>query len=147
MNAESPSASVDAVSEAFDTPPGGGNRAAIVTLGVALLVLFATFALYAMTLAPTVGFGNDGALQADAVDLRLGGAADDHPLFVLAALIESFVRESALGLGPRFAVAGAMGLLVAAGLLWSRRLARASADRGWLSEVIAPARSGSPGSG
>ena len=69
------------------------------------------------------------------------------PLFVLAALIESFVRESALGLGPRFAAAGAMGLLVAAGLPWSRRLARASADRGWLSEVIAPARSGSPGSG
>jgi uncharacterized membrane protein SpoIIM required for sporulation len=46
------------------------------------------------------------------------------PFFLLAALIESFVRESALDTPARLAIAGAMCVLVAAGLLATRWLAR-----------------------
>lgn len=58
------------------------------------------------------------------------------PLFVVAALIESFVRQSTWGTGPRLAIAalwiaGAIAFLVAA-----RRSARAdAADTSWLREL------------
>jgi hypothetical protein len=58
------------------------------------------------------------------------------PLFVVAALIESFVRQSTWGTGPRLAIAalwiaGAVAFLVAA-----RRSARAdAADVSWLHEL------------
>ena len=58
------------------------------------------------------------------------------PFFVLAAAIESFVRESALGATPRFAVVGAMATLVV-GLLAAARRAdhRLHTETGWLLEL------------
>jgi len=75
------------------------------------------------------------------------------PLFAVAAFVESFVRESALGTAPRLAVAGGLaGVLVAAAAL-VRHLAReAPPESGWLAELegaplrSAP-RSAGPGSG
>ena len=60
-------------------------------------------------------------------------------LFVLAALIESFVRESALGMPPRLAVAGAGALLVAWLFAAVGRARRRPAHTGWLD---APAPTG-----
>ena len=54
--------------------------------------------------------------------LVLVGAA--LPLFVLAALVESGVRESTLGVTARLVVAALMAGAVAAGAVWLRRLAR-----------------------
>ncbi len=69
------------------------------------------------------------------------------PLLALAAVTESFVRESALGTGPRLGVAGLMagGLLIA--LASVRRLNRKVPDTSWLRDVIGPVRSGSSGTG
>jgi len=69
----------------------------------------------------------------EAVAPALTLVACSVPLFVLAALIESFVRESALGTAPRLAVALAclLGLLLF--LRVTRRLAlRRGADTAWL---------------
>ncbi len=58
------------------------------------------------------------------------------PLFVLAAAIESFVRESALGTAPRFGVAGAMlAMLVSIALLTRRAARRRRGDASWLAEL------------
>jgi uncharacterized membrane protein SpoIIM required for sporulation len=76
--------------------------------------------------------------------LLLAGAI---PLFVAAALVESFVRESALANGTRLAVAAAMLTLLLAALVWVRRVAtRVEVDTSWLFELSAPRRSESPGS-
>jgi uncharacterized membrane protein SpoIIM required for sporulation len=70
------------------------------------------------------------------------------PLFGVAAIVESFVRESALGTAPRLAIAAAFSALLLAGLAGVRRAARRRAvDTRWLGDLIAPARSGAPGTG
>jgi uncharacterized membrane protein SpoIIM required for sporulation len=66
--------------------------------------------------------------------LVLFGAA--LPLLGVAALIESFVRESAWGTAPRLAVAAACLLGTVAVLVVTRRSAQAAVvDTGWLHEV------------
>jgi hypothetical protein len=72
------------------------------------------------------------------------------PLFFLAALTESFVRESALGSAPRLALAGAYGVaLLAAHILLQRRAGRSRVDTSWLLEVERrePGRPAERGSG
>ena len=84
----------------------------------------------------------------DAVEpaLLLVGAA--IPLFVVAALIESFVRESALATGTRLGVAAAMLALLLGATLYVRRVAtRVETDTDWLYDLSAPPRSESPGIG
>lgn len=82
----------------------------------------------------------------EAIDsaLLLVGAA--VPLLLAAALIESFVRESALGVGPRLAVAAVMAALVGGFMVASRREARQRPDLRWLYELRGGTR-GSPDSG
>jgi uncharacterized membrane protein SpoIIM required for sporulation len=66
--------------------------------------------------------------------LVLFGAA--LPLLAVAALIESFVRESAWGTAPRLAVAAGCLLGTVAVLVATQRAAQAAAvDTGWLREV------------
>ena len=103
------------------------------------------------------GRGGRAAALREALDpaLLLFGAS--IPLFAAAAVVESFVRESALGTAPRLAVAGTFLALLGLALAGVRRAARtrrvdtrwlgeliAPADRG---ELIAPARTAAPGSG
>ncbi len=58
------------------------------------------------------------------------------PLFFLAALTESFVRESAIENGPRFALAGVYAVALVAAHLWLHRYSRRRAiDTSWLEEV------------
>ena len=58
------------------------------------------------------------------------------PLFFLAAILESFVRESTLGTAARLGIAAGMVALLAAGLLVLRRLSRRPGTEGsWLSEL------------
>lgn len=72
------------------------------------------------------------------------------PLFFVAAWIESFVRESALGTAPRFAVAGAtLLILVAFGLFVRRARPNRPFAGDWLEELIRrrpsrPARQDAP---
>ena len=83
----------------------------------------------------------------EAINPALVLVAAAVPLLALAALVESFVRESALGTAPRLAIAGCMLLALLAALAAVRRLARRyHVDTGWLQEVSALAHSGSPGS-
>jgi uncharacterized membrane protein SpoIIM required for sporulation len=87
--------------------------------------------------------GRAAALRA-ALDpaLLLFGAA--LPLFALAAGVESFVRESALGSAPRLALAALFLALLAFALAGVRRLARRrEADLGWLGDLSARTRGGS----
>jgi uncharacterized membrane protein SpoIIM required for sporulation len=61
------------------------------------------------------------------------------PLFLLAALTESFIRESALGTAPRLAVALSFLALLLAGLASVYRLARRTpVDTRWLRDTIPP---------
>ena len=77
--------------------------------------------------------------------LVLFGAA--LPLFAVAALIESFVRQSALGVEVRLAVAAALASLLIAALVKMRRLSRRFAvDTSWLRELTARGRSATPDS-
>jgi uncharacterized membrane protein SpoIIM required for sporulation len=70
------------------------------------------------------------------------------PLFALAAAVESFVRESALGDAARLAIAAGFALALAAALAAVRRLARRRhPDLRWLDELNAPVRGGLPDSG
>ena len=58
------------------------------------------------------------------------------PLFFLAAILESFVRESMLGTAARLGIAALMFVLLASGAALLRVLARSkSADSSWLSEL------------
>ena len=75
------------------------------------------------------------AVREDAVPALLLVALS-LPLFLLAALTESFVRESALGTAPRLLVAGAYALALGLAHLWLRRRAReGSVDTGWLAAL------------
>ena len=59
------------------------------------------------------------------------------PLFFAAAWIESFVRESALGTAPRFAVAAAGALILFAFAVFARNLRANQPDElDWLDELI-----------
>src|SRR5437763_1957465 len=70
------------------------------------------------------------------------------PLFALAALVESFVRESTLGTTPRLCIAATFGLALLLALLVVRRLARAvPVDVSWLGELTGPVRDGARDSG
>jgi len=80
----------------------------------------------------------------------MGLVASAVPLFLAAAAIESFVRESALGVAPRLAVAAsfAVALLVGNALCW--RMARRESRRaGWVRELAAvrPHAAAAPGNG
>jgi len=91
--------------------------------------------------------GRRAALR-DAINpaLLLCGAA--IPLLAVAALVESFVRESALDTRTRLLIAALMAVGLLGALLAVRRLARRyPVDTGWLRELSALGRSGSPGSG
>lgn len=68
----------------------------------------------------------------DSAVLLVAGAV---PLFVLAALIESYVRESTLGTAARFGVAGSMLALLALLLGWVSWLSRREVDTSWLAEL------------
>ena len=70
------------------------------------------------------------------------------PLFGVAALAESFVRESALGRTTRLAIAAAFGAAIVAMLIVVRRLAgRVPVDADWLAEITGPVHDEAPNSG
>jgi uncharacterized membrane protein SpoIIM required for sporulation len=70
------------------------------------------------------------------------------PLFALAALIESFVRESALSTAARLGIAGVLGLALILSLVGVRRLSKkAPVDTSWLGEFTPRIRSEFPDSG
>jgi len=73
----------------------------------------------------------------EAIDPALLLVGCSIPMFVLAALIESFVRESALETAPRLAVAALMGALVAGLLVTAGRSARRVAPAGPWSTALA----------
>ncbi len=88
-----------------------------------------------------------GAALREAIDPALLLVGVSIPFFVLAALIESFVRESSLGTAPRFAVAIAMALSVGGLLLVAQRAARKTREpERWLAELSAPLASPDSGS-
>jgi uncharacterized membrane protein SpoIIM required for sporulation len=94
------------------------------------------------------GRGGRTAALREALDpaLLLFGAS--IPLFGIAALVESFVRESAMGTAPRLAIAATFVAFLVAALAGVRRAARRRAvDVRWLGDLIAPAHSGAPGTG
>ena len=63
------------------------------------------------------------------------------PLFFVAALTESFVRESMLGTLPRLAVAGAYLVVFGVGFAWVHRCAaRLPPDTAWLASLTRSAR-------
>jgi uncharacterized membrane protein SpoIIM required for sporulation len=74
--------------------------------------------------------------------------AGSLPLFGVAALVESFVRESALGTAPRLGIAATFAAALALMLLAVRRLARRVAvDAGWVAEVSGPDHDEARGTG
>src|SRR5438874_844013 len=115
--------------------------------------------LTAITLCAAAGLCLGGAVAApgrqgrrralrEAVNPALLLFAGSIPLFALAALAESFVRESALGTAPRLGIAAVFAAGLVAALLSVRRFSRrVPVDAAWLGELIAPVRGGSPGSG
>ena len=73
----------------------------------------------------------------DAIAPALALVATAVPLFFVAALTESFVRESLLGTSTRLVIAAAYATALGAGLVWVRRLAsRTAADTRWLAELM-----------
>lgn len=92
--------------------------------------------------------GRRGRRQAlrEALDPALLLVGTAFPLLGVAAAVESFVRESALGTAPRLALAGGFAAALVAGLLATRRLARRrAADASWLRDLTSslPAEPGS----
>jgi uncharacterized membrane protein SpoIIM required for sporulation len=80
-----------------------------------------------------------GVAVREAVGSALALVCTAVPLLFVAALTESFVRESTLSTGTRFAIAGAYAGALVAGLVWIRGLAhRRSGDAGWLAEIMPP---------
>jgi len=70
--------------------------------------------------------------------LLFGGAV---PLFLVAALTESFVRESLLGTVARLGVAGAYAAVLGSGFAWVRRCAaRLPPDTAWLASLTRSVR-------
>jgi uncharacterized membrane protein SpoIIM required for sporulation len=106
--------------------------------------------LTAVTLCVAAGLVLGGAVAAPGRQTRAAALRDaarsalllfavSVPFFLLAAVIESFVRESALGTRPRLAVAGAMLLLVAGVLAATRWLARRERrERPWIETLTEP---------
>jgi uncharacterized membrane protein SpoIIM required for sporulation len=104
--------------------------------------------LMAITLCTTAGFVLGRAVAAPgrstrAVALRRAGPSalalfiTSVPLFFVAAWIESFVRESALGTAPRFAIAGGGVLILCAFGLMLRGLQEDEPNTpDWLDELI-----------
>jgi uncharacterized membrane protein SpoIIM required for sporulation len=91
--------------------------------------------------------GRRAALRA-AIDPALLLFGTSIPLFFVAGIVESFVRESKLNTWTRLSVAGAFALLLSAALVFSRHLARhRGVDTAWLAELTGPARSEAPSSG
>ena len=83
--------------------------------------------------------------QADAALLLFGASI---PLFLTAAVVESFVRQSDASTTLRLGIAGGFAALEASFLFASRRLALSRATSAdWLAELTAPLRSASRGSG
>jgi uncharacterized membrane protein SpoIIM required for sporulation len=69
--------------------------------------------------------------------------ATSVPLFLLAALTESFVRESALGTAPRLAIAAAYTVLLVGSVVYVARLSRRRrVDTSWLADVSEAGRTG-----
>ncbi len=100
--------------------------------------------------AAVVAPGRAGRARAlrDAVDPALLLFLASLPLFAIAAAIEGFVRDSALGTAPRLAIAAGFALLLLLELLSLRYLdRRRPRELRWLEELIAPLRSETPGSG
>ena len=72
----------------------------------------------------------------DAMEVALLFFAASLPLFLVAALLESFVRESTLSTAARLAIAAAGVLTLVAGAAWIRSLARVHPDQSdWLAEL------------
>jgi len=87
------------------------------------------------------------ALQdaARAAVLLVGAAV---PLFVLAAVIESGVRESTLGVAARLTIAAVLAAAVGGGALWLHRLARRRRlDTSWLRPAQPPPDTARPDAG
>jgi len=115
--------------------------------------------LTAITLCAAAGLCLGGAVAApgrqgrrralrEAVNPALLLFGGSIPLFALAALAESFVRESTLGTAPRLGIAAAFAAGLVAALLAVRRFSRrVPVDAAWLGELMARDRGGSPGSG
>lgn len=99
--------------------------------------------------APLVGGDRRGRTAAwrDATQSALLLFSLSVPLFVAAAIIESFVRESALGTTVRLVVAAAMGILVLWLFLAAGRVRRRPVSVGWLDQTGATPRIAGPGSG
>jgi uncharacterized membrane protein SpoIIM required for sporulation len=94
------------------------------------------------------GAGGRARALRDAVDPALLLFAASIPLFAVAAVVEGFVRESALGTAPRLALAAGFAGLILLELLSLRHLdRRRPRDVRWLAELIAPPRSDRPGIG
>ncbi len=82
--------------------------------------------------------GREAALrrQADAALLLFGASI---PLFFVAALVESFVRQSELSTAVRLGVAGSFSALEGALLWYTRQLARRRrSTTDWLSDLLRP---------
>jgi uncharacterized membrane protein SpoIIM required for sporulation len=106
--------------------------------------------LTAVTLCVAAGLVLGGAIAAPGRETRAAALREaarsalllfavSVPFFLLAAAIESFVRQSALGTGPRLAVAGAMALLVAGVLTATRWLARRELRKSpWIQTLTEP---------
>ena len=115
--------------------------------------------LTAITLCAAAGLCLGGAVAApgrqgrrralrEAVNPAMLLFAGSLPLFALAALAESFVRESTLGTAARLGIAAVFAAGLVAALLAVRRFSRrVPVDAALLGELIAPVRDGSSGSG
>ncbi len=99
--------------------------------------------------APLVGGGRRGRAAAwrDATQSALVLFALAVPLFIAAALIESFVRESALGTTARLLVAAGSGSVVLWLFVASGRARRRPVKVGWLDQAGPTTPGVAPGSG
>jgi len=123
-------------------------RDALPVAYLAWLLPHAVPELTAISLCASAGLMLGGAIAApgrlgrglalrEAAQSAVVVAASSVPLFLLAALTESFVRESELGLTPRFAIAGTYTVALLAALVSIRSLARRErVETGWLRDLI-----------
>jgi len=100
--------------------------------------------LLGLAVASPGRLGRRNALRA-ALDPTLLLVGSSLPLFALAAAVESFVRESILSTAARLTIAGSFALLLGAGLLAVRRLARRrEVELTWLRELTGPLPGAAP---
>jgi uncharacterized membrane protein SpoIIM required for sporulation len=114
---------------------------------IAWLAPHAVPELTAITLCCAGGLVLGGAIAAPGRRRRLVALREDSvpalllvalsvPLFLLAALTESFVRESVIATAPRLIIAGAYVVALGFAHLWLRDLARRErVDAGWLAAL------------